>query len=318
MDYIEQTWNRLSLLLSATSTQKYLQKKYTQSGFANSDALSYQNCQPFMYYLEYAKVYYSQAQTANLAIRPILQFYGFIQLLKACLLTVDASYPDSSAALAHGVSTRKRKKQHYSFLLDEVKIQKNGLFTQVGEKMFQIKQLEGNKIKMIDLLSQISELSDELGYFQLPKSTRLYQVNKHEFTVDSFILDTLHMTTNRFENFMQSTFSLPIGVSEKNKIVSLKFESNLMNYNLVPIRFNLFNQHYYIIPLKDHKNVYFSELMVHYLLLYNLSMIARYETEWWIDLTKTTPNEDFPLIHKFLDISQQKTPFLIANWLFLS
>ena len=26
------------------------------------------------------------------------------------------------------------------------------------------------------------------------------------------------------------------------------------------------------------------ELLIHYLLLYNLSMISRYETDWWYDL----------------------------------
>ena len=42
------------------------------------------------------------------------------------------------------------------------------------------------------------------------------------------------------------------------------------------------------------------ELISHYLVLYNLSMIARYETEWWSELLKTTPNDDYPTIIQFL------------------
>src|SRR6476620_4268203 len=100
---------------------------------------SYQNCYPFIYYLEHAKTYYEQANIAPLSIKPILVFYGFSQLLKACLLTIDPNYPESTALLAHGVTTRKRKKQQYEFLKDEVKVQKNGLLPCVADKLFQIK-----------------------------------------------------------------------------------------------------------------------------------------------------------------------------------
>ena len=57
--------------------------------------------------------------------KPMLLFYGMGQLFKACLLTIDPNYPESTSVLAHGVTTRKRKKQGYQFLEDEVKIQKN-------------------------------------------------------------------------------------------------------------------------------------------------------------------------------------------------
>ena len=124
------------------------------------------------------------------------------------------------------------------------------------------------------------------------------------------------MTPTRFEAFFHTAFELPVIVSEQNKTVTLKFEMDLTNYNLVPFRFNTLNQLTYLIPLKGYNNEQYNEIMAHYLLLYNLSMVARYETEWWIDLIKTTPNEDYPLIYKFLSITQQKTPFLVANWLF--
>ncbi len=60
-------------------------------------------------------MYYDQFSKAPLALKPLLLYYGYVQLLKAILLTVDPIYPQSSSVLAHGVSTRKRKKQHYSF-----------------------------------------------------------------------------------------------------------------------------------------------------------------------------------------------------------
>ena len=45
-------------------------------------------------------------------------------------------------------------------------------------------------------------------------------------------------------------------------------------------------------------------------------MIARYETEWWSELLKTTPNDDYPaIIYFFKRLAQNKTPFLVCNWL---
>ncbi len=82
----------------------------------------------------------------------MLLFYGISQLFKACLLTIDPNYPESTTVLAHGVTTRKRKKQGYQFLEDEVKVQKNGLFTHVAEQLFHMKHLESEKFNMLDLM----------------------------------------------------------------------------------------------------------------------------------------------------------------------
>lgn len=56
--------------------------------------------------------------------------------------------------------------------------------------------------------------------------------------------------------------------------------------------------------------------MVHYLLLYNLSMVSRYEAEWWGDLLVTKPEIDYPLITQFLKITAQKVPLLLGETLF--
>src|SRR5699024_11478444 len=45
-----------------------------------------------------------------------------------------------------------------------------------------------------------------------------------------------------------------------------------------------------------------SEVMAHYLLLYNLSMLSRYENEWWGDLLMKIYEIDFQFISHFLDI----------------
>ena len=56
-------------------------------------------------------------------------------------------------------------------------------------------------------------------------------------------------------------------------------------------------------------------MLAHYLLLYNLSMISRYETEWWYELLHTYSSKDYPFILRFLEVTAQKIPYLISCYL---
>ncbi|MBU5254564.1 YaaC family protein, partial [Lysinibacillus capsici] len=96
---------------SANTSQEFLKKCYQKQNLDQAEQKSYENSYPFIYYLEHGQVYYEQAEKAPLVIKPILFFYGLVHLVKACILTVDPNYPETTSVLAHGVSTRKRKKQ---------------------------------------------------------------------------------------------------------------------------------------------------------------------------------------------------------------
>ncbi|WP_042353310.1 YaaC family protein [Bacillus massiliigorillae] len=315
MNYLDEIWSTISLFYSASSTQKYLKSCYEKLLHKDSESLSFQNCPTFIYYLEYAQTYYKQAEIAPLTIKPVLLFYGYIQLLKACLLTVDPNYPSSTSLLAHGVTTRKRKKQQYQFLKDEIKIQKSGLYSHLSEKLFLTKQIEGERIIMNDLLVQIPELYNELLFFNKERSYPLTAITATTYQTTNKILDTLHMSDERLETLLKKSFKLTLDVKEEKQ--KLYFHINRpfsYNYNH-PFRFNLFTQNFHFSLSQNSHCPYLGEILIHYLLLYNLSMIARYETEWWLDLMKTNPNEDFPIIQKFLNVTLYKGPFLISKWL---
>jgi hypothetical protein len=118
------------------------------------------------------------------------------------------------------------------------------------------------------------------------------------------------MTESRLKEFFSTKFN------------SLLFDQDFLKFRLVdpslkiptPIKYNL-ELESYTLPLNKNNLFHFPELLIHYLLLYNLSMIARYETEWWGELTKMMPNRDYPFINSFLDITQLKGPFLIYQFL---
>ncbi|MEH7383743.1 YaaC family protein [Bacillus sp. JJ1533] len=315
-------WQSFNALHAANTTQHLLQKCYKKAAVPDADKKSYENSYPFIYYLEHGQNYYQLSQNAPLSIKPVLLFYGMVQLLKACLLTVDPQYPESTSVLAHGVSTRKRKKQSYEFFHDEVKVQKNGLFSHFSERMFHVKQMEGEKFTMERLFKRIPELQNLFSlHFQQKLYLKTPVTDDNTLTIPVEALDSYHMTSRRFLDFMVQTlrFASPPNGEVKatdREPISLKVNTSNLLLPLAssPLLYHLYENTYYL-PKERELLTFFPEIMSHYLLLYNLSMISRYETEWWSELLHSYSSNDYPFIRQFLAVSAEKVPFLL--YLFL-
>ncbi|MEI4678809.1 YaaC family protein, partial [Bacillus cereus] len=228
------TWQQLSFFFSSQNVQRYLARCYEKSSIQDAEKKSFENCYPFIYYLEHGKNYYELYKTAPFSIQPMLLFYGISQLFKACLLTIDPNYPESTTVLAHGVTTRKRKKQGYQFLEDEVKVQKNGLFTHVAEQLFHMKHLEAEKFNMLELMGNIPELQNLFRYSQ--KGSTLYKIDstiKNELSFSVNLLDRLHMTKERFSRYIETSCKhLSIQhVPEKTNESNLLFTAPIQSWN---------------------------------------------------------------------------------------
>ncbi|WP_062051954.1 YaaC family protein [Bacillus sp. JCM 19034] len=304
---------------SVSYTRNYLTKTYERFHITQAKTKSYHACYSFIYHLKHGQLYFKQASQSPTELKPILLFYGFIQLLKACVLAVDPSYPANSQVLAHGVTTRKRKKSGYQFLDDEVKIQKNGLFSHFLDKMFHVKQLEAEKFQMRVLLEQLGDMHDL--FLQINSTAISFQARKttNYLQLPSELLDSYHMTISRFELFLES-----FKTSGYSTINTIEEENNQLQITLTrepSIQYAapwLYDQRGNMYLLKKHRRDgyrYLPELAIHYLLLYNLSMICRYEAEWWGDVIHTFDGVDLPFILKYLTLAERKIPFLIAHYL---
>ncbi|WP_199427028.1 YaaC family protein [Thermaerobacillus caldiproteolyticus] len=319
MSSYKNIWDQFILFHSTNAAQKFLYKCYIQKERKDAKQKSYTNCYPFLYYLEHGKNFYVTAQYAPVAIKPVLLFYGMTQLLKACLLTADADYPESTSVLAHGVSTRKRKKQGYEFLDDEVKVQKYGLFTHFSEKMFHVKQITGEKFQMRVLLQRISELHELFETYYSQTLSRQVSYNPLEQTIfiPIEILDDYHMTLDRFIDYITKEWDWLQRDSiqtEGNHIqVTSQYQFKPLGYE--PLMFNLDNGTYRL-PTDRGEIFKLPEIMSHYLLLYNLSMISRYETEWWGEFLHSYSSDAYPFIMKFLSVTAEKVPLLLYEYIF--
>ncbi|MGD6879976.1 YaaC family protein [Bacillus infantis] len=308
-------WSSYSVFFSAENTQAYLKKCYTRHGIDQPEAKSYENCYPFIYYLEHGKIYYEQAAKSPLLIQPIMLFYGLVHLIKASILTADPNYPETTSVLAHGVSTRKRKKQQYSFFEDEVKFQKTGLFPFMADKLFHMKHMEGDKIEMGELFKYIPELNELFRQTEGTPAFAGIELANGQLTMPASILDQFHMTEERFIDYFNSKGSYNIESPAQGESGKITFScGSVPPHDIRPLKFNI-QEGSLSFPLAKGNLVNFPELLLHYLLLYNLSMIARYETEWWSELMKMMPNKDYPFIHSFLEITLLKGPYLVYQYL---
>ena len=304
--YSDDVWAWFLPFSSTDYTRHFLKAIYEKNGVQEPLSNSYKNADPFCFYIEHGKKFYRQTMCAPYELKPILLFYGVTQLLKACLLTVDPDYPKNASVLAHGVSARKRKKSRYEFLQDTVQIQKSGLFSYASQHLFAASPMDGIKLKMVDLMQSIPDLHPL--YERLLNRSYCYPVFAHDdgtYSVTDDILNELHMAKDRFFHFL-SQYIEPVRQPVQKRLVFRVINPAVFLRDI--------NGKWYLSCIKSNYPP-ISEPLVHYLLLYNLSMIARYETEWWTILHMEHTSIDLPLIHFFLDVTEKKFPMLIAEWL---
>lgn len=309
-------WSKLQLFYSAETTQYFLETIYKEQKIEKSKEYSYKNGDRFIFYLKHAEAFFTQADLSGIEIKPILLFYGTAQLLKACLLTVDFLYPSHTSVLAHGVTSRKRKKQNYRFYEDEVKIQKNGLCMHVCRQLFELdRSLEEERFQMKTLLTRIPELNEVLS-FQRKNNLKLAEIINSDgrYAVPIRLAQDYCMTEERLAEYIvqhlgwefidKNESHLYFALSEKERCIST---SKTVLYN--------FNTNQQFLPAERDRFLNIPELISHYLLLYNLSMIARYETEWWYELILQNGSDDYVIIQQFLKIAEKKVPIHITDFL---
>lgn len=298
-------------LQSQQTAQQYLFQCYQRINEQDAEKKSFENCNVFMYCLHHGREYYRAGENIDTILKPVMFFYGMAHLLKACLLTVRADYPESTSVLAHGVSTRKRKKRNYSFLEDEVKIQHKGLFPYFSEHLFGIRKFPFEKITMESLFNLIPELNQYFQYENKDNLVKIGNLGEDSITIPKSLCDNYHLTEKALLNRLEMYIPI-VKVTPSPSSTTIHLQRPL-TMKSGPFQFGMDKAIY--LPTNKQFFIPFSEVMVHYLLLYNLSMLSRYEAEWWGELLATKPDVDYPFISSFLTITSVKMPTMIGTYL---
>ncbi|WP_232718676.1 YaaC family protein [Bacillus sp. FJAT-45037] len=310
--------NELIPFYSAAYTRSFLTCCYEQSAIEQPKTKGFQTCYSFIYHLKHGQLYIEQAHQSPMDIKPMLLFYGLVQFLKTLILTKDPTYPANSQVLSHGVTTRKRKKSGFTFLSDEIKIQKHGLFPHFLCQMFHMKHLDKDKFLMDQLLKQLPNMASLFTTFDYPKYLVKGSYKPHCIEFPSTLLDSYHMTSNRFEQYIQYSTQpwskKGASIAETNQTLMIPISNKPLQTNsFFPFVHNDKSTPFLFLHRGEHAHL--PEILIHYLLLYNLSMICRYETEWWGEVLHTFDGHDLPFITRYIDLASKRIPDLIVQML---
>lgn len=301
-------------LQSQQTVQTFLRANYERMGDVDAETKSYENCNAFMYYIEHGLHFYESGKKMNIIVQPVMYFYGMTHLLKALLLTKRPNYPETTKVLAHGVSSRKRKKQNYTFIEDEVKVQHNGLFPYFSQHLFGMTNISTKKYKMHTLLSLIPEMHSLFLWADQQQLIEIGTADCQFLTFPTDVLDHYHLTESAFLQRLTRYLPNIIDTQFSSEHISIEL-SHPLHHSVGPFYIHSNNKTIYFPKQRSHF-LPLTELMIHYLLLYNLSMLCRYETEWWGELIATKPDIDYPYIKHFLKHIAYKTPLLLGYELY--
>ncbi|PTM56916.1 YaaC family protein [Desmospora activa] len=319
----EKIWNLYLLLENETTVRRFLEEKYQGRNRENPGRDAFRAAHSLIYHIKQARSLYQAARQSEWIIRPLLAYYGLMNLAKAWVLSEDPDYPRTASVLKHGLSTRKRKPASFSLFWEEVRVQREGLFpllvTLAGEG-----ERTGERWSMQTLFSMLPELQD--SYRQLFRETSLFPIAWTEgeqgwMVVEEAVLDRLHLTSQGMVQTLER-HRHPAGISfsaEESYIRSskmyLKVEQPQSLSTHPWIREDVGGQYY--LYINDSRRSWVpAEILVHYLLLFSLSMLCRYDTPLWGEMVYGLGSEEMVLIQEFLQLTQRKSPQLILEALF--
>lgn len=294
---------------SEKNARIFLQSAYERMPDIDAEKRSYQNAASFTYACAHGIQLLEQGKRSPVLTQPMLFYYACAHLMKGLILCVQPSYPSSTKDLAHGISTRKRKKRQYAFLQDEVRVQRHGLLPVAASSLFQTSMQANKTYSMQHLLAVIPEMRH---LFALTGNNYVDQVSvkdDHVLNISKRLLDRYHLSIKGMIQKIKP-YIPPITEIEKRSEVHTIYLQRPITKGPHPFFIERMSQKIFM-PNRHSLFLVIDELLIHYMVLYNLSMIARYEVEWWGDTITAKSTGDFPVIQHFLDITAQKLPSIV-------
>ncbi|MCS1352705.1 YaaC family protein [Mechercharimyces sp. CAU 1602] len=328
-------WDLYLLLESEPQVISFLCQRYTALGEKEAKKLAYRAAEPLIHYIKQARQTYLACYQADVAVKPLLSYYGMTYLCKAFLLQHDPYYPRKADVLRHGLTTRKRKKRNFRFYEDEVKIQREGLFPLLTQALH-APSLEAEFIHMRSCYALLPELQD--SYRQVFGESTLAPILElspstqvgtgMSFCVEESILDNLHLTKKAFLQRLNHhrisndyRFTLDQPAVRGGRLHLLWQHNDIPHVNRWAHGFHhpFFRedtQGGYSLYTGDSRLVHVSEILIHLILLFALSMVCRYETPLWGEIIGGSAAEDRIFIHEFLRLTERKFPQLMLHAFF--
>lgn len=329
----EKMWDIYVYFENEPTTKPYLHQVYEKRSIEGAQRYAFQNTSKFIYFVKQAREYFATAKQSHILVKPLLIYYGMMSLIKAVVLTMDPTYPGTTSVLRHGITTRKIKKLEYVFHEDEIRVQKEGLVPLFYKLMTGEPEWKHSKFRVKELLSLLPELNESfLRLYGESQIHPLYISDEKEretgrtnfYIVQSPFLpkdNTVLLETMNLFNKGKGSFHLKKGTHPEEYLgfqwehpdgrhvfdCPDGFENQLFVHDV--------KGRYYFLSNAEER-LLIPELLTHYMLMYNLGMLCRYETELWGEIIFSFSSGDMFMINELLNLSMRKFPNMILNLLF--
>ncbi|WP_018131387.1 YaaC family protein [Effusibacillus pohliae] len=319
-------WDTFVYFENEQTASRYLRDQYEKSGLPEPQRAAYQATPKLIFGIKQARQYYRAAETCDIMTKPLLLYYGMMSLARALIACRDPDYPTTTSVLKHGLSTRKLKRDSYCFIQDEIRVQKDGLFVVLHEMLGGSRFSERQRVVMKDLLAVLPELIPcYQRLYGLPCVCEFEQKSDEHHTywdLPRWILQARGYTREEFLNMLNRMHTDPS--SQANRPVFYLQECDppgrLHLHHGSPVAHHplligdVTGKMHIRYPLAG--DFLLPEISLHFMVMFVLGMLCRYETERWGEMILTFLSQDVYLINEFLNLSMRKFPNLILNELF--
>ncbi|MEX2104693.1 MAG: YaaC family protein, partial [Bacilli bacterium] len=281
-------WDTFVYFESEATTKSFLHKHY-EMVCDDAKHRAYDNATKFIYFIKQAREYYNTAVKSHVLVKPLLLYYGMMSLLKAVVIKYDPFYPNNTGVLRHGMTTRKLKKTNYVFHEDEVKIQKEGLLPHFASLIHSPVLRSQPKYRIQHLISLLPEIKDSYERLYEKKIILPVTVGQHQpgflkIVMSESVLDHFHFTLSGFLQFLNRGNDLqPFQAINETHSKTIEFSVSPDHMMKHP-RFiqDYKGEQFFLTHSEELLNI--PESCIHYIIMYQLGMLCRYETELWGEL----------------------------------
>lgn len=312
-------WDTFVYFENEQTASEFLRGRYADQGMDPVQRHVYQATPKFIFSFKQAREYYRAAEHCDILTKPLLLYYGMMALSKALITSYDPEYPSTTSVLKHGLSTRKLKRDDYSFAEDEVRVQKDGIF-HVLHRILDGPPFEAqHRFQMKQLLAVIPELIPTYErLYGTPQVTRLDVQDRTWHVPRQFVAgsektkeELLDLLNHHGSESLR--FSFPEGMDDAG-VLRIAFEGEENEDRHHPLLLHDFSGQPHL-RFPHEGNLVLPEISVHYMIMFVLGMLCRYETERWGEMILTFSSHDTFLINEFLNVSMRKFPNLILDQL---
>lgn len=324
---MNKTWNKLLEFETRDLVERFIQKKHNRKASARQILEITSN------FIQ-AREYFINSKKSNISVKPLLQYYAVTSMARGLILATSPKLSESALQPHHGLETSNWQNSLTDKKFDELTvIIRNGTFYELllatsnksyfknnsngisWKFNFDIPKV-GEKIRFIDLIQTISDLSDE---YESWVEKKLYF-----FQMESFIPTSESIQYGyKLGKYLKGTDEvLNVFINENYDKFEIK-GSNIITSNETHPQFS---QRFYdifntgtgeiVLTKAIHKDLHINTLSQFYLLSYFMGMLARYFPSIWMSISRSQKGDAiYPLFIKAMEHIENHYPLTVLDFL---